>query len=154
MWVPLPCGWANASWLLYFKNTVFVTWCALLHLVSTPIYRDVIMSAMVSEITDVFAVCSTVYSEADQRKHPKLRVSGLCEGNPPVTGGSPHNWPVTRKMLPFNDFLIMIMQMSFPLFFIRGWLIHGDRAAVSFVLEIRSLMHSPRKGPVMHSKQL
>ena len=31
----------------------------------------------------------------------KLRVPGLCVGNSP--GNSPHKWPVTRKMFPFDD---------------------------------------------------
>ena len=31
------------------------------------------------------------------KKTPKLRVSGLCEGNSAVTGHSPHKGPVTRK---------------------------------------------------------
>ena len=31
----------------------------------------------------------------------KLHVTGLCEGNSPVT--APHKWPVTRKMFPFDD---------------------------------------------------
>ena len=33
----------------------------------------------------------------------KLRVTGYCEGNSPVTGKNPHKGPVTRKMFPFND---------------------------------------------------
>ena len=36
------------------------------------------------------------------KKTPKLRVTGLCEGNPPVAGGFPHKGPVTRKMLPVD----------------------------------------------------
>ena len=31
------------------------------------------------------------------KKTSKLRVTGLCEGNSPVTVNSPHKWPVTRK---------------------------------------------------------
>ena len=38
----------------------------------------------------------------------KLRVTGLCEGNWPVN--SPHKGPVTRKMFPFDD-AIMLRQM-------------------------------------------
>ena len=45
---------------------------------------DVIMSAMASQITGVSIVCSTVGSDAD-RKISKLRVTGLCAGNSPVT---------------------------------------------------------------------
>ena len=37
------------------------------------------------------------------KKTSKLRVTGLCEGNSPVTGESPHKGPVTRKVFPFDD---------------------------------------------------
>ena len=37
------------------------------------------------------------------KKTSKLRVTGLCVGNSPVTGEFPHKWPVTRKMFPFDD---------------------------------------------------
>ena len=50
--------------------------------------HDVIMSAIASQITGISIVCSAVCSGADQRKH-KFRVTGLYEGNPPVTGGLP-----------------------------------------------------------------
>ena len=40
-------------------------------------YSDVIMSAMVSQLTGVSSVCSTVCSGADQRKTSKLCVTGL-----------------------------------------------------------------------------
>ena len=53
-------------------------------------YSDFIMGSMASQITNVSIVCSTVCSGADQRKQTsKLRVTGLCKGNPPVTGGCP-----------------------------------------------------------------
>ena len=41
-------------------------------------YSGVIMSVMMSHITGVSIVCSTVCSGADQRKHQKLLVTGLC----------------------------------------------------------------------------
>ena len=41
------------------------------------------------------------------KKTSKLRVTGLCVGNSPVTGELPHKGPVTRKMFPFDD-IIMI----------------------------------------------
>ena len=37
------------------------------------------------------------------KKTSKLLVTSLCEGNPPVTSGSPHKGPVTRKMSLFDD---------------------------------------------------
>ena len=41
------------------------------------------------------------------KKSSKLRVTGLCAENSPVTGESPHKGSVTRKMVPF-DYVIMI----------------------------------------------
>ena len=35
------------------------------------------------------------------KKTSKLRVTGLCVGNSPVN--SPHKWPITRKMFPFDE---------------------------------------------------
>ena len=44
------------------------------------------MSTMASQITRLTIVYSTVNPGADQRKESKLRVTGLCVGNSPVTG--------------------------------------------------------------------
>ena len=52
------------------------------------IINDVIMSTMASQITSLTIVYSTVYSGPDQRKTSKLRITGLCEGNSPMTGES------------------------------------------------------------------
>ena len=38
----------------------------------------------------------------------KLRVTGLCVGNSPGAVNSPHKWPVTRKMFPFDDVILYI----------------------------------------------
>ena len=40
------------------------------------------------------------------KKTSKLRVTGLCVGNSPVTGEFPHKGPVTRKMCPFDDVIM------------------------------------------------
>ena len=42
------------------------------------------------------------------KKTPKLRVPGLCAGIHRSPVNSPHKWPVTRKMFPFDDVIIMI----------------------------------------------
>ena len=42
------------------------------------------------------------------KKTSKLRVTGLCVGNSPVN--SPHKGPVTRKMFPFDN-VIMLWKM-------------------------------------------
>ena len=61
------------------------------------------MSAMASQITIVSTACSTVCLGVDQtsKKISKLRVTGLCEGNPPMSGGFRSQRPVTRKIFPF-----------------------------------------------------
>ena len=38
------------------------------------------------------------------KKTSKLRVTGICVRNSPVN--SPHKWPVTRKMFPFDDVIM------------------------------------------------
>ena len=43
------------------------------------------------------------------KKTSNLRVTGLCVGNSP--GNSPHKWPVTRKMFPLDD-VIMVRGIS------------------------------------------
>ena len=45
------------------------------------------------------------------KKSSKLRVTGLCAGNSPGPVNSPHKGPVTRKMFPFDD---VIMVRVFP----------------------------------------
>ena len=40
------------------------------------------------------------------KKTSKLRVTGLCAGNSPVTVKFPHKWPITRKMFPFDDVIM------------------------------------------------
>ena len=47
------------------------------------------MMAMVSQITSLTIVYSTVYSRTRSRKTSKLRVTGLCEENLPLTGEFP-----------------------------------------------------------------
>ena len=65
-------------------------WHSLLtHIGVTLHYNDVIMSAMASQITGAPIVCSTNCSEGRSKKTAKLRVTGPCEGNSPMTGGFP-----------------------------------------------------------------
>ena len=52
-------------------------------------YSDVTVGTMASQITSLTIVYSSVYSDADKKHTPKLRVTGLCAGNSPVTGEFP-----------------------------------------------------------------
>ena len=72
-------------------------------------YSNVIMSAMAFQITGVWIVCSTVCSGADQRKHQSYVSLAFVMGIHRWRVGSPHKGPVTRKMFPFDDTIMMII---------------------------------------------
>ena len=46
------------------------------------------------------------------KKTSKLRVTGLCVWNLPGPVNSQHKWPVTRKMFPFDDVIMVAQQTS------------------------------------------
>ena len=71
-------------------------------------YDDAIMSAIASQITSLTIVYSIVYSDADQRKHQSSASLAFVRGIHRVPVNSPHKWPVTRKMFPFDDVIIVI----------------------------------------------
>ena len=50
-------------------------------------------------------------SRRRSKKTPKLRVIGLRAGNSPVTGEFPHKWPVSRKMFPIDDVIMVYQQI-------------------------------------------
>ena len=71
-------------------------------------HTDVIMGAIASQITSLTIVYSTIYSDADQRKHQSsvslAFVREIHQG--PVN--YPHKWPVTRKMFRCDDVIMVI----------------------------------------------
>ena len=71
-----------------------------------PHYDDVIMTTMASQITSLTIVYSTVYSGADQRKHQSSASLAIVRGIHRWPVNSPHKWPVTRKMFPFDDVIM------------------------------------------------
>ena len=80
--------------------------------VSSRHYGDVIMSVVASQITSVSIVCSTVCLGANQRKHESsaslaLNVRGIHQW--PLD--SPHKGPVTRKMFPFDDVIMITLEV-------------------------------------------
>ena len=69
-------------------------------------YNDVIMSAMTSQITSITIVFSTVYSDADQRKHQSSASLAFVRGLQCWPVNSPHKGLVTRKIFPFHDVIM------------------------------------------------
>ena len=72
-------------------------------------YGDVIMGAIASQITSLTIVYPAVYSDADQRKHQSSVSLAFVRRIHRGPVNSPHKWPVTLKMFPFDD---VIMQME------------------------------------------
>ena len=60
------------------------------------------MGAMASQITSLTIVYSTVYLGVDQ----SFTLLGFAQGIHRRPVNSPHKWPVTRKMFPFDDFIM------------------------------------------------
>ena len=69
-------------------------------------YSDAIVGAMASQITSLIIAYSTVYSGADQRKHQSSAPLAFVWGIHRWPVNSPHKWPVTRKMFPFDDVIM------------------------------------------------
>ena len=69
-------------------------------------YSDVIMTTVASQITSLTVVYSIVYSDADQRKHQSSVSLAFVRGIPRGPVNTPHKWPVTRKIFPFDDVIM------------------------------------------------
>ena len=67
---------------------------------------DVIMGALASQITSLTIVYSIVYSDADQTKHQSSASLAFVRGIHRGPVNSPHKWPVTRNMFPFDDVIM------------------------------------------------
>ena len=76
-------------------------------------YCDVIMGAVASQITNLMIVYSTVYSDADQRKHQSAASLAFVRGIHLGPVNSPHEWPVTRKMFPIDDVIVIWMYLLY-----------------------------------------
>ena len=69
---------------------------------------DVKMGAIASQITSLTIFYSTVYSDADQRKHQSSASLAFVR----------HKWPVTRKMFPFDDVIMCYWLVYFESFLV------------------------------------
>ena len=72
-------------------------------------HYDVIISAMPSQITSLTIVYSSVYSDADQRKHQSSASQAFVWGMHRWAMNSPHKAPVTRKRFPFDDGIVKML---------------------------------------------
>ena len=94
------------QWNLNRNSYIFIQENAFENVVCKNNYNNVIMGTMASQITSLTIVYSTVYSSADQRKHQSSASLAFVRGIHRGPVNSPHKWPVTRKMFPFDDVII------------------------------------------------
>ena len=69
-------------------------------------YCDVIIGTMASQLTSLIIAFSAVYSDADQRKHQSSASLAFVRKIHRWPMNSPHKWPLTRKMFPFDDVIM------------------------------------------------
>ena len=72
-------------------------------------YDDVIMTMLASQITSLTVVYSIVYSDVNQRKHQSSASLAFVREIHRGPVNFPHKWPVTRKMFPFDDVIMMFI---------------------------------------------
>ena len=79
------------------------------------------MGAIASQITSLTIVYSTVYGDANERKHQSSASLAFVRG---IHWG-PHKWPVTRKMFPFDDVIMVLTNdnraYAITYYYSRGW---------------------------------
>ena len=75
-------------------------------------YDGVRIGEIGSQITNLTIVYSTVYSGTDQSKHQSWASLAFVWEIHRRPVNSPHKWPVTRKMFPFDDVFMSLLMVS------------------------------------------
>ena len=117
-------------------------------------YNDVIMGTLLSQITSLTIVYWTVYSDADQRKHQNPASLAFVWGIHWRPVNSPHKWPVTLKMFPFDDVIMIADNWQLECLFNTLFRITTNETSQNhyqLFVEIinQSLVGSSQKCPVM-----
>ena len=105
-------------------------------------YDYVIMTMLASQITSLTVVYSIVYSCVNQRKHQSSASLAFVWEIHRGPVNFPHKWPVTRKMFPFDD-VIMVMELGTFHEYCNGITI-GTRAYVSNIDSIHYWLDGPK----------
>ena len=103
------------------------------------------MEAIASQITSLTIVYSIVYSEVDQRKHQSSASLAFVWGIHRGPVNSPHTWPVTRKMFPFDDVIMKILeqpcsQISKTLGSTSIWYRSDTFASDRYLIDVKSIL--------------
>ena len=109
-------------------------------------YNGVIMGTIASQITSLTIVYSTVYPDADQRKHQSSASLAFVRVIHRGLLNSPHKWPVTQKMFPFND-VIMDSCIQAPQEFILNFVTvdgHGIKSKKWKMAEVKEVRQNDK----------
>ena len=117
--------WVIFSWLqcvnlfrlsdAYMHHQMMVYWqLDCWEQISKKHYDDVIMTLLTSQITSLTVVYSIVYSGVNQRKHQSSTSLAFVREIHRGPVNFPHKWPVTRKMFPFDDVIMIWIILSWP----------------------------------------
>ena len=114
VWSVLDWFFSNLAQMITSSRTWCVTCNNLQHhhhtfVLIIPLYGDVMMGAIASQITSLTIVNSTVYSDADQRKHQSSASLAFVRRIRRGLVNSLHKWPVTRKIFPFDDVIMTLI---------------------------------------------
>ena len=85
-----------------------------------------------SQITSLTTVYSTVYSDADQRKHQSSASLDFVRGIHRGPVNSMHKWPVTRKMFLFDDVIMVLQLLWYYITLWAKWEDHIHFGGISF----------------------
>ena len=109
----------DGTWSVLLKKIGLLRHPRWWHITNTPPpnptlfhWNGVIMGAMASQIISLTIVYSTVYSDGDKKKHQNSASLAFMRGIHRRPVNSRHKWPVTRKMIPFDDVIMSVSWKS------------------------------------------
>ena len=105
-------------------------------------YCDAIMGTVASQITSLTIVYTTVYSDADQSKHQSSASLAFVWGIHRGPVNSPHKWPVTRKMFPFDDVIMHKDKRNTPDIFFNFYSSIGSNNRLA-PIRLRTIISEP-----------
>ena len=95
---------AKISWTSWWNACIIITLCS--HYIHTLRWRHNVHDG-VSNHQPYDCLLNRLLGHRS-KKTSKFRVTCLWAGNHPRPVNSPHKWPVTRKMFPFDEFIMQI----------------------------------------------
>ena len=103
------------------------------------------MGTIASQFTSLAIVYSIAYSDVDQRKHQSSASLAFVRGIHRGPVNSPRKWPVTRKMFPFDD--VIMINIEIPNRFIWDWDVTEERNSLFSHDDVIKWKHFPRNWP-------